>query len=67
MTKYRVKKIDCSEIRTPGEYQEALTNAPVKYCNGLNEVWNYCGGKLHRQRVGYSGCIGDIEYIAERC
>ena len=67
MTQYMVKRIDLSKVNTIDEYWEAVKKATIKYCNGLDEVTQYCGGKLHRQRNGYSGINGNIEYVAERC
>lgn len=67
MTHYMVKKIDLSKISNINEYWDAVKRASVKYCNGLEELRKYCGGRLHRQRNGYSGINGNIEYVAERC
>lgn len=65
-TKYIVKKIDISKVNTVDEYWKAVRYATIKYCNGVKELQEYCGGKLHRQRNGYSGINGNIEYVAER-
>ena len=35
-----------------------------KICHGLEEVWKLCGFKLKRERSGYAGFIGHIEYRA---
>ena len=61
---YMVKKVDMSNVKNVDDYIKASNNATIKYCNGLNEVTEYCGGKLHRCRNGYAGFIGDIEYVA---
>lgn len=66
MAQYRVKKIDISKAKNLDEYWKAVNNATVHYCNGLDELRAYCGGKLHRQRNGYAGINGNIEYVAER-
>ena len=67
MTQYRVKRINLTNIKTPEDYWKALHNATIHYCNGIKELTEYCGGKLHRQRNGYSGINGNIEYVAEKC
>ena len=65
-TVYEVKKVDLSKVRNVDDYWERVNNAPIHYCNGTKELWEYCGGKLHRQRAGYSGIKGNIEYVAVR-
>ena len=67
MYTYKVKKINLSKVNNLDEYWDAVNKAQIKYCKGLKEVKEYCGGKLHRERNGYSGIIGDIEYVAIRC
>lgn len=66
MNQYMVKKINMENVRTCAQYWNAVDNATIKYCNGLKEVWEYCGGRLHRGRCGYSGTRGNIEYLAVR-
>lgn len=66
MAQYIVKKIDLSNVKTVDEYQNAVKKATIQYCNNLKEVETYCGGKLHRQRAGYSGMCGNVEYIATK-
>lgn len=66
MATYRVQKINLSYVKTMDEYYHAVNEAEIRYCNGLKEVEAYCGGKLHRQRNGYAGSNGNIEYVAER-
>ena len=61
---YMVKKVDMRNVKSVDDYLKASDNATIKYCNGLKEVIEYCGGKLHRERNGYAGFIGDIEYFA---
>lgn len=38
----------------------------IKYFKTLNDVWNYLGFKLKRQRCGYSGMFGNTEYVLLR-
>lgn len=66
MTQYRVKKINLDKVNNLDEYWNAVKNASIKYCNGIKELREYCGGSLHRQRNGYSGINGNIEYVAEK-
>lgn len=67
MTQYMVKKININGINSVDDYWKAVKNATIHYCNGLKELQEYCGGKLHKQRNGYSGTNGNIEYVAEKC
>ena len=67
MTKYMVRKIDLNKVKTHEEYWEEMKKSEIKYCDGLDEVTQYCGGKLKRERCGYSGIINNIQYVAERC
>lgn len=64
---YRVKKIILKPNMNVDDYWNAVKESSVHYCYGLDELWAYCGGKLHRYRTGYSGINGNIEYVAERC
>ena len=66
MVQYAVKKINLEKVKNVDDYWNQVNNATVKYCNGMEELKVYCGGKLHRQRHGYVGINGNIEYIAER-
>ena len=66
MNPYEVKKIDMSKVKTMDEYWAGVRSAPVHYCKGLKELREYCGGKLHRERHGYAGVNGSIEYVAVR-
>ena len=66
MNTYRVKKINLSKVANTTDYWEAVKEAHIHYCHGINELRAYCGGKLHRERCGYAGINGDIEYVAER-
>lgn len=66
MNVYMVKKINLSKVNTVNDYWAAVNRAHIHYCNGIKELWEYCGGKLHRERCGYAGIIGNIEYVAER-
>ena len=66
MNTYRVKKINLSKVNTIEEYWKAVNRATVVYCTGIAELSEYCGGRLHRERCGYAGRNGNIEYVAER-
>ena len=66
MVQYRVKRINISKVKDTNDYWNAVKNATIHYCNGIKELGEYCGGKLHRQRNGYSGINGNIAYVAER-
>ena len=66
MTEYRVKRINLNGIKNIDDYNKAVFYAPIDYVKGLKALSEYCGGKLHRNRCGYSGINGDIEYVAER-
>ena len=69
-----VKAVDSSRIRCEvsvfvknvDEYWNEVNKASIKYCNGIKELREYCGGNLHRQRNGFAGINGNIEYVAER-
>lgn len=65
-TQYRVKRIILKPNMTIDDYWKAINEASVKYCNGIDELRRYCGGSLHKQRCGYSGINGNIEYVAEK-
>ena len=67
MIQYRVKKINLDKVNNLDDYLDAASKASVKYCNGIKELREYCGGNLHRQRNGYSGINGNIEYVVEKC
>ncbi len=66
MNTYRVKKINLDGVTTLDEYLEAEKKAAIVYCEGLDEVKKYCGVQLRRERAGYSGIVGNVEYHAER-
>lgn len=65
MTTYKVQIIDMSSVHDMDDYERALSAASVHYVSGLEELWRFCGGKLHRERCGYAGMRGNTEYIAE--
>ena len=65
-TQYKVVKIDLSKVNNHEDYWNEYNKSEVKYCNGLDEVTQYCGGKLKKERCGYSGIIGNIQYVAEK-
>lgn len=63
MNKYALKVIYTGNIRSIEEYQKAIEDARTIYFDGLRSVFDYCGGKLFRQRHGWSGMRGNIEYL----
>lgn len=63
---YCVKKIDLSRIETIDEYWRAVNKATPHYVEGLKGLDDFCGGRLVRQRCGYSGKIGNFEFVAVR-
>ena len=76
MTEYRVKKIKLDSNDSNNNYKaywDKVNKAPIKYCKGIKELRNYCGGTLHRisnlgvGKVAYSCYVGDYEYYAEKC
>ncbi len=66
MNTYRVKKINLNGVTTLDEYLEAEKKAAIVFCHGLDEVKECCGTQLRRERAGYSGMVGNMEYIVER-
>ena len=66
MVQYAVKKINLEKVKDINDYWNEVQKASIKYCNGMEELKQYCGGELHRQRHGYSGINGNIEYVVER-
>lgn len=66
MNTYRVKRIDLTGIKTPEEYWSRVETAGIVYCVGVKALRAYCGGRLHRERCGYAGINGNIEYVAEK-
>ena len=66
MVQYAVKKINLEKVKNINDYWNEVQKASIKYCNGIEELKQYCGGKLHKQRNGYAGINGNIEYVAER-
>lgn len=63
MNTYALKVIYTKDIHNVAEYQKAIENARTLYFKGLQSVFDYCGGKLFRQRHGWSGSRGNIEYL----
>lgn len=61
---YKVTRVDLTNIHTIEDYWKAQKVAPVKYCKGLAELDEYVGGRLRRERRGYAGIIGNVEYVA---
>lgn len=67
MNIYRVKKVNISKVKNTDEYWDAVNHASVHYIEGVNALREFCGGRLHRERNGYAGINGNIEYVAEIC
>lgn len=67
MNTYELKVIPYfSRPVTAEEYNRAWDEAKPIICHGLKEVWNECGGKLHKCRCGYEGTDFQFEYFARR-
>jgi len=66
MTVYTVRKIELKPGMTFTDRIVAYEEAEKIYCKGMKEVEKFVGGKLHRGRCGYSGIVGNTEYIAEK-
>lgn len=54
---------DMSNGKYGGDY---FLNTRVENFFTLSDVWEYIGGKLKRERNGYSGIRGDICYTLTR-
>lgn len=68
-SKYIVTRVDMRTINNAKnitEYQKAVFSATKVYCDSLTDVWEFCGGKLHRERCGYAGINGNFEFLATR-
>lgn len=61
---YGVVAVDMAKLETPDDYINAYREAEPVILNGLQEVFNYCGGKLYRGRCGYGGMNNGISYYA---
>ena len=66
MSKYELKQIDLSSVEDIDNYHEAFNSAESKVFNSVNEAFNFCGMKLRRERCGYAGIKGNVEYILTR-
>lgn len=64
MTTYALYVIDHTKPIPLDEYNAILTGKPHHYFDKLHHVFEFCGGKLHRGRIGYSGLKGNTEYVA---
>ena len=65
--RYGVIRMDWSDPKAATEKMSGLLQGKYDHCcDGLSAVWDYCGGKLHRERCGYSGIYGQYEYVAVR-
>ena len=69
MNKYKVRKIDLTNVRSFDDYMDVTRNATIRYCNGMRELKEYCGVRLYHQINNiYTGTSRDynIEYIVEK-
>lgn len=66
MAKYKVKKFKHKRFTSCEEYDKAYQDAEETIIEGLGNVFSYCGGKLKKDRFGYSRCVGGYDYIARR-
>ena len=64
MNIYAVKKVNYTDGMSWDAYMQAVAEAPEIYCKGMEEVTQYTGCKLKRERAGYSGIVGNTAYIA---
>lgn len=64
---YRLRKVLLDCVGTVDEYNHALNEAETMYFKTLREAEEYVGGKLQKQRCGYSSTDGKYDYIVERC
>ena len=67
--KYLVREISDELVREcGGDVSAAMWAAKTVTIQGLEEVFDYCGGKLHKGRAGYAGYNRErgIEYVAVR-
>ena len=63
--KYEIRAVNFGEhtIRTADEYQKVLDEATPIYKDSFAEVVEYLGGKPHRERAGWSACVGNTDYV----
>jgi hypothetical protein len=64
MTTYALYVIDHTTPISLDEYNTILTGKPHHYFDKLRDVFEFCGGKLRRGRLGYAGLKGNTEYVA---
>ena len=58
-----LKAINISDIKTPEEHNQRLSAASEHEFKTLKDAFDFCGFQLRRERAGYSGQRGDMEYI----
>lgn len=70
MNTYKITRTDWAKVETgkpahimQRQYWQATT---TRYCNGLKEAREICGGGLHRYRHGWGGLSGSVEYVVTR-
>ena len=66
MNTYQLKIIKCKSWENVDEYNKAWEDAKPIICHGLQQVWQECGGKLPKQRIGWGGTDGTYEFWAVR-
>ena len=64
MNVYGLKIIDMTNVTNVDEHLEAARNTNLIEVVGLKALFERCGGKLKRERCGYSGRSGNWEYQA---
>ncbi len=64
--KWRLETTNWDDIRN-GKYKgDRFLNTQVDCFFTLDDVWKHIGGRLKKQRFGYSGIKGNIEYTLTR-
>lgn len=70
MNTYAAKRITVKPGMTQKEYFTAMGQANIRYCHGIKELREFCGGKLRTNgktiygKTRYAGRNGDIHYAA---
>jgi len=60
--KWHLEIINWNDIES-GKYNgDILLNTKIENFFTLSDVWEFIGHKLKKERFGYSGIIGNIEY-----
>lgn len=64
MRTYEIRAIDISKAMSVDDYEAAYNSAVPHICVGLRQTEGFCECKLRRERCGWYGVNGNIEYIA---